>query len=204
VPLVAMLSLASGIATPVESAALTALYVFIVTVFVRGDLHFRRDAPRVAAECGLIVGGILLVMGVALGLTDFLVDAQVPEKIVAWSSAAGGDRYLFLLGLNLFLLVAGCVIEIYPAIIILAPLVTQLGKAFGIDPVHLGIIFLANMELGYLTPLVGLNLFFASYRFGKPVGEIFRSVLPVFGALAVGVLAITYIPWLSMALLRLR
>jgi tripartite ATP-independent transporter DctM subunit len=204
VPLVAMLSLASGMATPVESAALTALYVFIVTVAVRRDLHLRRDAPRVAAECGLIVGGILLIMGVALGLTDFLVDAQVPEKIVAWAGTAGGDRHLFLLGLNLFLLVAGCVIEIYPAIIVLVPLVAPLGQAFGIDPVHLGIIFLANMELGYLTPLVGLNLFFASYRFGKPVGEIFRSVLPVFVALAVGVLAITYIPWLSLALLSPR
>lgn len=204
VPLVAMLSLASGIATPVESAALTALYVFIVTVVVRRDLHFRHDAPRVAAECGLIVGGILLVMGVALGLTDVLVDAQVPERIVGWASAAGGDRYLFLLGLNLVLLAAGCVIEIYPAIIVLAPLVTPLGKAFGVDPVHLGVIFLANMELGYLTPLVGLNLFFASYRFGKPVGEIFRSVLPVFAALAAGVLVITYVPWLSLALLSSR
>ena len=201
VPVVAMLSLASGVATPVESAALTALYVFIVTVFVRRDLGFRRDAPRVATECGLIVGGILLVMGVALGLTDFLVDAQVPERMVNWASAAGGDRHVFLLALNAFLLVAGCVIEIYPAIIVLAPLVTQLGQAFGIHPAHLGIIFLANMELGYLTPLVGLNLFFASYRFGKPVGEIFRAVLPLFVALAAGVLVITYVPWFSLALL---
>ena len=97
-------------------------------------------------------------------------------------------------------LLAGCVIEIYPAILILAPLVTHLGKAFGLDPVHLGIIFLANMELGYLTPLVGLNLFFASYRFGKPVVEVFRAVLPLFVALGAGVLAITYLPWLSSGL----
>jgi tripartite ATP-independent transporter DctM subunit len=201
VPAVAMISLGGGFATPVESAALTALYVFVVTVFVRRDLRFRRDVPRVARECGLIVGGILLVMGVALGLTDYLVDAQVPERIVAWAGALGGDRNTFLLALNVVLLAAGCVVEIYPAIIVLVPIVAQLGKAFGIDPVHLGIIFLANMELGYLTPLVGLNLFFASYRFGKPIGEIFRAVLPLFVALAAGVLVITYVPWLSLALL---
>jgi tripartite ATP-independent transporter DctM subunit len=132
VPVVAVLSLSSGLATPVECAAITALYVFIVTVVVRRDLGLLRDAPRVARECGLIVGGILLVMGVALGLTDLLVDAQVPERIVGWANAAGGDRIVFLLALNVVLLVAGCVIEIYPAIIILAPLVTQLGQAFGI------------------------------------------------------------------------
>ena len=201
VPLVAVASLGSGYATPVESAALTAIYVFIVTVFVRRDLTLRRDAPRVIAECGLIVGGILLVMGVALGLTDLLVDAQVPERLVAWASDTAGSKTVFLLALNLFLLLAGCLIEIYPAIIVLAPLVTQLGPAFDVHPVHLGIIFLANMELGYLTPLVGLNLFFASYRFGKPIGVIFRAVLPLFFALAVGVLLITYIPWLSLAFL---
>jgi TRAP-type C4-dicarboxylate transport system permease large subunit len=100
-----------------------------------------------------------------------------------------------------FLLAAGCVIEIYPAILILAPLVTHVGAAFGVHPVHLGIIFLANMELGYLTPLAGLNLFFASYRFGKPVIEIFRAVLPLFIAVGVGVLAITYLPWLSIGIL---
>ena len=143
-------------------------------------------------------------MGVALGLTDLLVDAQVPERLVAWATANIGERHLFLLALNVVLLAAGCVIEIYPAIIILAPLVTQLGAAFDVHPVHLGIIFLANMELGYLTPLVGLNLFFASSRFGKPVAVIFRAVMPIFIALAAGVLLITYVPWLSLAFLGNR
>lgn len=200
VPLVAMLTLGTGIATPVESAALTALYVFFITVVIHRDLGFRRDVPQVMTECGLIVGGILLIMGVALGLTDYLVDAQIPDQMVVWVTNAVSTKYGFLLALNIFLLAAGCVIEIYPAIMILAPILTQLGSAFGIDPVHLGIVFLANMELGYLTPLVGLNLFFASYRFGKPVAEIFRAVLPLFIALAVGVLIITYVPWLSLAL----
>jgi C4-dicarboxylate transporter DctM subunit len=198
VPLVPFTALASGIATPVESAALTALYVFFITTVVHQDLDLRRDVPRVMSECGLIVGGILIVMGVALGLTDYLVDAQVPDAIVSWVNASVGSRAGFLLALNVFLLAAGCLIEIYPAIMVLAPIVAELGQVFGIAPVHLGIIFLANMELGYLTPLVGLNLFFASYRFNKPLAEIFRAVLPLFVALAIGVLIITYVPWLSL------
>jgi len=202
IPLVPIVSLSSGLATPVESAALTALYAFVVTVLIRRDLDLLRDVPRVVSECGLVVGGILLVMGVALGLTDFLVDAQVPDRLVTWVGHAIGSRIGMLLALNVSLLAAGCLIEIYPAILILAPIVVHVGKAFAVHPVHLGIIFLANMELGYLTPLVGLNLFFASYRFGKPVAEIFRAVLPLFVALAVGVLIITYVPWLSTALLH--
>jgi C4-dicarboxylate transporter DctM subunit len=198
VPLVPFGALASGIATPVESAALTALYVFFITTVVHRDLDLRRDVPRVMSECGLIIGGILIVMGVALGLTDYLVDAQVPDAVVAWVNATVGSRVGFLLALNVFLLAAGCLIEIYPAIMVLAPIVTQLGQVFGVEPVQLGIIFLANMELGYLTPLVGLNLFFAAYRFNKPLAEIFRAVLPLFVALAIGVLIITYVPWLSL------
>jgi tripartite ATP-independent transporter DctM subunit len=198
VPLVPFGALASGIATPVESAALTAVYVLFITTIAHHDLDLRRDVPRVMSECGLIIGGILIVMGVALGLTDYLVDAQVPDAVVAWVNATVGSRIGFLLALNVFLLAAGCLIEIYPAIMVLAPIVTQLGQVFGIEPVHLGIIFLANMELGYLTPLVGLNLFFASYRFNKPLAEIFRAVLPLFLALAIGVLIITYVPWLSL------
>jgi tripartite ATP-independent transporter DctM subunit len=203
VPLVPIIALSTGLATPVEAAALTALYVLFITVAVRRDLRLLGDVPRVMTECGLIVGGILLIMGVALGLTNYLVDAQIPDRMASWATETVGNRFLFLLALNAFLLLAGCVIEIYPAILILAPLVTHMGKAFGIDPVHLGIIFLANLELGYLTPLVGLNLFFASYRFGKPVVEIFRAVLPLFLALGAGVLAITYLPWLSTGLLWL-
>jgi C4-dicarboxylate transporter, DctM subunit len=198
VPLVAVGALASGIATPVESAALTTLYVFLVTTAVHRDLDLYRDVPRVMSECGLIIGGILVVMGVALGLTDYLVDAQVPDALVVWVTSTLTSRIGFLLLLNVFLLAAGCLIEIYPAIMVLAPIVTQLGRVFDVQPVHLGIIFLANMELGYLTPLVGLNLFFASYRFNKPLAEIFRAVLPLFLALAIGVLIITYIPWLSL------
>lgn len=197
VPAVPIAALASGFATPVEASALTAIYVFFITTVVHRDLGIRRDVPRVMAECGVIIGGILLIMGVALGLTDYLVDAEVPVRLAAWAQETIGSRWLFLLALNVFLLAAGCVVEIYPAIMVLVPIVVPIGKAFGMDPVHLGIVFLANMELGYLTPLVGLNLFFAAYRFGKPVMELFRAVLPLFVALAAGVLVITYLPWLS-------
>jgi tripartite ATP-independent transporter DctM subunit len=203
VPLVPMMALGSGLATPVESASLTALYVLFVTSMAHRDLHLLRDAPRVMAECALIIGGILLIMGVALGLTDYLVDAEIPGRLAAWAKETLGSRLVLLLALNGLLLLAGCVIEIYPAIMVLAPIVIHVGTAFGVNPVHLGIVFLANMELGYLTPLVGLNLFFAAYRFGKPVMELFRAVLPLFVALAAGVLLITYVPWLSTGLLSL-
>ena len=197
VPLVPVVALSAGLATPVETAALTVLYVFFITVVIHRDLRLAGDVQRVVTECGLIIGGILLIMGVALGLTNYLVDAQVPDRLVAWATGTTSSPFVFLLTLNFFLLLAGCIVEIYPAIMILAPLVMQLGAAYGLDPIHIGILFLANMELGYLTPLVGLNLFFASYRFGKPVVEIFRAVLPLFAAIACGVLAITYLPWLS-------
>lgn len=203
VPLVPIAALGSGLATPVESAALTAVYVLFVTSVVRRDLGLSRDVPRVMAECGLIIGGILLIMGVALGLTDFLVDAEVPARLVAWAKQAIGSKWLFLLVLNVALLAAGCVIEIYPAIMVLVPILVPLGAAFGMNPLHLGIVFLANMELGYLTPLVGLNLFFAAYRFGKPVMQLFRAVLPLFIALGAGVLLITYVPWLSTGIVAL-
>ena len=183
-----------------ESAALTACYVLLITVVIRHDLNLLKEVPAVITECGLIVGGILLIMGVALGLTDYFVDAQIPDRIVDWVTHLVRNKYLFLFALNLSLLAAGCLIEIYPAIMVLAPIVTHVGKAFEMNPVHLGMIFLSNMELGYLTPLVGLNLFFAAYRFDKPVLEVFQAILPLFIVLALGVLMITYIPWLSTGL----
>jgi tripartite ATP-independent transporter DctM subunit len=199
-PVVPVGALASGLATPVEAAALTALYAFFVVAVVHRDLGLTRELPRVMAECGLMVGGILLILGVALSLTNYLVDAQVPEQIVGWVTGVIESRWVFLLALNLLLLVAGCVMDIYTAIVVLAPLVVPVGLAYGVNPIHLGILFLANMELGYLTPPVGMNLFFASYRFGRPVLEVFKAVLPLFVVLALGLLVITYVPWLSTVL----
>ena len=203
-PLVPLVSLGAGFATPVEAAALTALYAFLIAAIVHRDLGLMRDVPRVIAECGLLVGGILLILGVALGLTNYLVDAQIPELLVAWVKSAIDSPFVFLLALNVLLLAAGCLMDIFTAIVVLAPLVVPIGLAFGVHPVHLGIVFLANMELGYLTPPVGMNLFFASYRFGRPIVEVFRAVAPVFLALCAGVLVITYVPWLSTVFLPMR
>jgi C4-dicarboxylate transporter, DctM subunit len=202
-PVVAFVALFCGLATPVEAAAVTALYAFIVEAFIHRDLHILRDLPRVMAECGLLIGGVLLILGVSLGFTNYLVEAEVPARAVAWTTQTIHSPLLFLLLLNVFLLVVGCLMEIYPAIVIEVPLLVPLGAAYHIAPVHLGIIFLANMELGYLTPPVGLNLLMSSYRFKKPVPEVLRSVLPVVAVLALGVLLITYIPALTTALPRL-
>jgi TRAP-type C4-dicarboxylate transport system permease large subunit len=148
-----------------------------------------------------MVGGILLILGVALGLTNYLVDAQIPGRVLEWTAHWIESRWMFLLALNALLLLAGCLMDIFSAIVVLTPLVVPVGLAFGVHPVHLGMIFLANLELGYLTPPVGMNLFFAAYRFGTPLPEVCRSVAPLFVALAGGVLVVTYVPWLSTALL---
>jgi tripartite ATP-independent transporter DctM subunit len=197
VPVVALSALFSGYATPVEAAAVTAFYTFIVNVVIHRDLGIVRDVPRVMTECGLLVGGVLLILGVALGFTHYLVDAQIPDQAVAWATGAIKSKWLFLLGLNLVLLVIGGLVEIYAAIVVVVPLLVPLGLAFGIDPVHLGIIFLANMELGFLAPPVGLNLLLASYRFKKPMSEVTRASLPMLAVMVIGVLLITYVPWLT-------
>jgi C4-dicarboxylate transporter DctM subunit len=203
VPVFASIALFSGLATPVEAAAATAFYAFLVATVFHAEMKFFRDVPRVMAECGLLIGGVLLILGVSLGFTNYLVDAEIPARAVEWTTHTVHSPFLFLLLLNIFLLVVGCLMEIYPAIVVEVPLLVPLGAAYGIDPVRLGIIFLANMELGYLTPPVGLNLLMSSYRFRKPVPEVLRAVLPVILVLSVGVLLITYIPALTTALPRL-
>ncbi|MBK9137351.1 MAG: TRAP transporter large permease subunit [Verrucomicrobia bacterium] len=197
IPVVALVALFGGFATPVEAAAITALYAFVVETFIYRDLKLLRDVPRVMAEAGLLIGGVLLILGVALGFTHFLIVAQVPDKGVEWVTATIESKWLFLLALNLVLLIVGCLMDVYSAIVVVVPLLIPVANAFGIDPIHLGIIFLANLELGYLTPPVGMNLFLASYRFNKPVPEVARASLPMLGVLAVGVLLITYLPWLT-------
>jgi TRAP-type C4-dicarboxylate transport system permease large subunit len=221
-PVVALVALFGGFATPVEAAAVTALYAFIIETFVYRDLRWcssrrlggsevAQDAAGTGAtttvvktvtDCGLLVGGVLLILGVALGFTQYLVDAQVPDHAVAWATGAIHSKWLFLLGLNVVLLFVGGLVEIYAAIVVVVPLLVPLGFAFGIDPIHLGIIFLANMELGFLAPPVGLNLLLSSYRFNKPMIEVMRAVLPMLGVQFVGVLLITYFPPMTTLLPR--
>lgn len=199
-PAVALGSLFGGFATPVEAAAITALYALCIETLVYGDLKWTTDVPRVLADSGLLIGGVLLVQSVALGFTNYLVDAEIMTRAADWATTAIHSRWVFLLAVNLFLLVIGCLMEIYAAIVIQAPLLVTLGHAFGVDPVHLGIIFLANLELGYLTPPVGLNLLVSSYRFKKSIPEVLRAVTPLTVMLAIGVLLITYVPALTTLL----
>jgi tripartite ATP-independent transporter DctM subunit len=201
IPIVALGAILSGLATPVEAAALTALYTLISQCFIQRDLSVTRDAPRVMAECATLLGAILIILAMAKGLAWFLIFEQAPMVLLGWVAAHVASRWLFLLGLNLFLLVVGCLMDIFSAIVVVVPLILPLAAAFGVDPVHLGIIFIANLELGYLTPPVGLNLFLASYRFDRPLLEIWRAALVPLAILGIGVLVITYVPWLTGALL---
>ena len=148
------------------------------------------------------VGGVLVILGVAVGFTNYLVDANVPGRLLAWTEAYVDSPFVFLLGLNGFLLIVGCLMDIYSATFVVVPLIVPIGLAFGVHPVHLGVIFIANLELGYLTPPVGLNLFLASYRFKRPMMVVTRAALPMLAILAVGVLLITYVPWLTTGLLQ--
>ncbi len=199
IPVVAITALFSGVfSTPVAAAALTALYALFVEVVIHRELHPFKDLPRVMTECGLLVGGVLLILGVAMSFTkDFLVFAMIPDLAIEWGTANIESKYVFLFALNCFLLLVGCLMDIYSAIVVVVPLLLPLGAAFGIDPIHLGIIFLANLELGYLTPPVGLNLFLSAYRFKRPVMEVARASLPMLLVLAISVLLITYIPFLT-------
>ncbi len=201
-PVVVIVVLFGGFATPVETAAFTAMYALIVEGLIHRELKTFAMFSHVFSEAGLLIGGVLLILGVALGFTNFLVDAEIPAQAVAWATASIHSKFVFLLLLNLFLLVVGGLMDIFPAIVVVVPLVVPLGAAFGIDPTHLGIIFLANLELGYLMPPVGINLLIASYRFEKPITEIYRAAIPMLLVLLIGVLLITYIPPLTTFLPR--
>jgi TRAP-type C4-dicarboxylate transport system permease large subunit len=157
----------------------------------------------VSTECLTIVGGVLVILGMAVGLTSYLVGAQVPLRLLEWTQTSIHSPVVFLLGLNVFLLGVGCLMDIFSATVVVVPLIVPLGAAYGIHPVHLGIIFIANLELGFLTPPVGLNLFLSAYRFKRPLLEVARASLPMLAILGVGVLLITYVPWLTLGLLRL-
>lgn len=196
-PVVALGSLFGGFATPVEAAALTAFYAFILEVVFKRNGAALRDTPRVMVECGILVGGVLLLFGVALAFTNYLVDAEIPTRLVDWATSNIHSKGVFLLVLNIVLLFVGGLVEIYASIVVVVPLLVPLGVAYGIDPVHLGIIFLANMELSFLVPPIPLNVLLASHRFKKPMSEIMRAVLPMLLVLFVGVLLITYVPVLT-------
>ncbi len=189
-----------GITTLVETSAMSVLYALVIVVFVHRDTRVR-DIPGVMLKCLSTVGGILVILGVARGLSYYIVDAEVPGRLTEWCSLHIGNKYLFLALLNVVLLLTGCLMDIFSAVVVVVPLVVPLAETFGVDPIHLGIIFLANLELGYLTPPVGINLFLAAYRFEIPLSRVYRHVTPFLIALGIAVLVITYVPWLTTGLL---
>jgi tripartite ATP-independent transporter DctM subunit len=198
IPIIVLFGLFSGLATVVETAAVTVFYVVVVECFIHRELGFIKDLPRTFTRSSILVGGIMIILGFAFGFTNYLVDAGIPSTILEWVKVNIESKIGFLLTLNLFLIVVGCIMDIFSAIVVIVPIIIPIGSVFGIDPVHLGVIFLVNMELGYLTPPVGLNLFLAAFRFSRPLSEIYRPVLPFIG-LRIFVLAlVTYIPVISL------
>ena len=203
IPLLILYGVFGGYTTLVETSSIAVIYIFIVEVFVYKDLSIR-DMPRIIIDCATLIGGVLIILGVAMGLTSYIVDAQIPMLLMEWVKETITSKYVFLLLLNILLLGVGCLMDIFSAIIIVVPLITPLLELFpDIHPVHLAVIFIANLELGYLTPPVGMNLFLSAYRFDKDMPVVYKATLPFFLLSLLVVLAITYIPILSLGLLRL-
>ncbi|MDR2632891.1 MAG: TRAP transporter large permease subunit [Treponema sp.] len=186
----------SGLLSLIETGGVAVLYIFMVEVFIHRDIPLR-DLGRVFSKAIPIIGGVLSILALAQALSYYIVDTQAPEALVRWMQSAIKSKYLFLLFLNLSLLVVGCLMDIFSAILIVLPLILPLGTAYGIDPVHLGIIFITNLEVGFLTPPVGMNLFLAAYRFNTPFAAICRYVFPFLLIQFAVVLLVTYVPWFS-------
>ncbi len=198
-PAVAIGSLASGFATPTESAALTAIYAVLTQYFAHRELD-AKSLRECLSQATQIIGGVMLILGMALGLTNYLVDAGIPDLATEWVQSVTQNKWLFLLALNVFLFAAGALMEIYAAIVVLVPLLLPLAVSYGIDPVHFGIIFLANMEMGFLCPPAGMNIYFASAVFKQPIRMVAISVMPALVAIFTGTLLISWLPLLAMGL----
>lgn len=197
-PIGVLFGIYGGFVTVSEAAAMTAFYVLIIECFVYKDLNFFKDVPGVIYDSMALVGAILLILCCAMGVTNFLVDEEVPMQILDWMRTFLTNKYSFLLFLNIFLLIVGTMMDIFSAIIVVVPLISPIAAEFGVHPVHLAIIFLTNLEIGYITPPVGLNLFISSFRFKKPITELYRASFPFLLLLVFALLLITYIPEISL------
>jgi len=202
-PFLVLFVLFSGFATLVETAALTALYAFVSEFIVHRDLNIKKDFIRIFSYSSVLIGGVLIILASALGLTNYLIDAQVPSIALDFVKTHIDSPLVFLLVVNIFLLLVGFFMDSYTAIIVVSPLLIPMAQAFNINPVHMGVIFLANLGVGYLTPPVGMNLFISSFTFKKPLTEIYPSVIPILFISVVAVMIITYVPWLSTVLVEL-
>jgi tripartite ATP-independent transporter DctM subunit len=200
-PLLVLGGVYSGLFAVSEAAAVTAVYVLAVEVLIYREIPLRR-LPVIMRDSMVLVGGILIILGASLASTNYMIDAQIPSRLFETVTAMVTSKLTFLILLNVFLLILGTMLDVFSALVIVVPLLLPLAAGYGIDPIHLGIIFLANMQIGYSTPPVGINLFIASYRFDRPVVLLYRAALPFLAILLVCVLLITYWPWLSLAFVR--
>jgi len=200
-PIVVLGGIYSGKFAVSEAAAITAVYVFIAEVVIYRDLRIRQ-LPEIMKKSMVLVGAVLIILGAAMGLTNYLIDAEIPMQMLEFFKRHIESKMLFLIVLNLFLLAVGCTMGIFSALVVVIPLLSPMAQAYGIDPIHLGIIFLANLEIGASIPPLGINLFIASIRFERPVLRLYVASLPFIAILLIALALITYIPWLSLALLK--
>ena len=199
-PFIILAGIYSGIFTVTEAASVTVVYVIIVESLIYKDLSLTKDIPPLMRDSIILVGSILIILGTAMGFTSYLIDEQVPMTLLETMRQYINDPLTFLIALNIFLLLVGCMMDIFSAIIVVVPLIIPIAKSFDINMVHLGIIFLTNLEIGYSTPPVGINLFISGTRFGKPILTLYKAVLPFLAFRLVGLLLITYMPELSLFL----
>jgi len=197
-PIMVLGGIYSGIITPTEASAISAFYVLIMVCFLYKDLSLTKDVPEIIKKSMSLVGAILLILCCALALTNYFVDEEIPTRLLEYMQSAISSKVVFLLFLNIFLLIIGAMMDIFSAIIVVVPIILPIATEFGVDPVHLAIIFLANLEIGYITPPVGLNLFISSFRFNKSVLQLYKVTLPYLFLLIGALLLITYIPELSL------
>lgn len=202
-PLLLLTALFGGWTTLVETAALTVAYALLLECALFREISLRHKLPRVFVQSATLVGGFMIILGMAMAFTNYLVMAQVPDAVLAWVQTHIQSPLWFLLALNVFLIVVGALMDIYSAIIIVVPLLLPMIAAYGLDPLHVGIIFLVNMELGYLMPPMGENLFLSAYRFNRSLPEIYRSVLPYIAILLTVTLTVTYWPEMTLGPVRM-
>ena len=198
-PIVILGGIYSGTFALSEAAAVTAIYALIVEVGIRREISLAK-LPEVMRESMILVGAIMIILGVSLASTNYLIDSEVPSRLFDLVRARVDSPFVFLILLNVFLLSLGMILDIFSAIVIMVPIILPIAIGYGIHPVHLGIIFLANMQIGYITPPVGMNLFISSHRFERPVIEVYRATIPFFIILLISVLLITYVPAISLLL----
>lgn len=191
-----------GFVTIAEVSAVILVYVIVVECFVLKEVHLIRQLPGIMVESAILSGAIIVILGMALGFTGYLVDEQIPNRILEQLTSLTQNKWVFLAGLNLILLAVGCVMDIFSAIIIIVPIIVPIALKYGVDPIHLGVIFLVNLEIGYSTPPVGINLLISSLKFQKPITLLYRAAIPYLVLSLLVLLAITYIPDLSLFLLK--